>query len=130
MGEVCKQVHGFDHNFEALLRARGQSANGKCSFGWLDLEKATALPRRDVVVSFETIEHLADPGRFAELCKAAARRLIVLSSPYQDVGSGWHKHLLFTKQQIQDLFEDDDWQMVEAFQQAEGPYGVYRLERR
>lgn len=130
MAEGCQQVHGFDYNFQARMRARSTYANRKCSFDWLDLEKATMLPECDVVVSFETIEHLADPGRFAELCKAAAGRLIVLSSPYQDVGSGWHKHPFFTEQQIRELFEDEDWEMVEAFRQAEGPYGVYRFERR
>jgi len=73
---------------------------------------------------------LADPKHFAELCKAAARRLIVLSSPLEDVQSGWHKYPFFTEQQIRELFEDEDWQMVEVLRQAEGPYGVYRFERR
>ena len=64
------------------------------------------------------------------LCKAAARRFIMLSAPLEDVQSGWHKHAYFTEQQIRELFEDGDWQMVEALRQAEGPYGVYRFERR
>jgi len=130
MAEVCRQVQGFDHNFEARMRARSKYTHGNCSFDWLDLEKATALPTYDVVVNFETIEHLADPEHFAGLCKAAARRLIVLSTPYQDVGSGWHKHPFFTEAQVRGLFEDENWEMVEAFRQAEGPYGVYRFERR
>gem|GEM_PF-3180672 len=130
MAKACQSVLGLDYNREALITADAEYGGKRVTFERMDLEKAVSLPRRDVVVSFETIEHLAYPRDFAELCKAAARRLIVLSLPYQDVGSGWHKHPFFTEQQIRELFEDEDWEMVEAFRQAEGPYGVYRFERR
>ena len=130
MSDSCLLVHGVDRNERALgVARRDYSVTGKTTYGYVNLDTVQRLPPCDVAVSFETIERLENPQRFAELLQECARRLIILSSPLQDVGSEWHKHPYFTKEQILDLFKNEKWKAVEAFRQKEGPYGIYRIER-
>ena len=131
MAEVCRAVHGVDRNQEALAVARTRYHTWKKTYyACVDLERIGRLPAYDVAVSFETIEHLADPQRFADLLKESAGRLIVLSTPCQDMYSPYHKHKYFTEEQVRVMFENGDWQMVDAMRQEHGLYGVYVLERR
>jgi len=58
------EVLGVDYSAEALEYAAARY--GAPGVRWLlaDAEEFTAFEAFDMVVSFETIEHLADPGRF------------------------------------------------------------------
>lgn len=80
LAKKCSHVYAYDNSQEAISYAakRYKCDNIACEF--LDIDR-DVLPECDVLVSFETIEHLMHPTIFLEKAKGKARRLIVLSTP-------------------------------------------------
>lgn len=82
--EGTRMVVGGDVNKEAIHYAKAHYNIGELFFLLLD---ATNLPFRknifDVIVSFETIEHLKDNRRFLSACKEVLRKdgFLVCSTP-------------------------------------------------
>jgi 2-polyprenyl-3-methyl-5-hydroxy-6-metoxy-1,4-benzoquinol methylase len=74
----------------------------------VDLESWEPSFSWDVSVSFETLEHLKDPNRFARLLSKASR-LIVLSTPTRPTKhmNPWHLHD-FTVDDVIEMFPDCD----------------------
>ncbi len=123
LASVSKNVIGMDIDEDALsLAYRDHHIEGKTKFIQVDLDDIDDLPDCDVAVCFETIEHIEDPSRLAHLMRRRARRLIVMSTPYRDTLSKWHKHKFFTRDQLLEMFTDDDWSLWEFFDQ--GPYTI------
>jgi len=77
LGEVASSVDGYD---KELL----------CENTVIDLEKEVWTNPYDVIVSFETIEHLADPHFFLKNI-AATSRLALISSPIGEF-RGYNPH--------------------------------------
>lgn len=76
---VAKEVMGYDK--ELLC--------GNCV---IDLDEADWEEQYDVVVSFETIEHLSDPVRFLNNIRRTSH-VAVISTPLNDVADNpYHKH--------------------------------------
>jgi len=71
MGMLGAEKYGFDINEEALKIAQ-EINNGLCFTKKIDFEKENLLEaieggiRYDLITSFETIEHLADPNLFLQ----------------------------------------------------------------
>ena len=67
----AKIVAGLDRSLSAISYANAQYEGGNLSFVRGDAHKLPYLPRSfDVCVSFETLEHLTEPGKFlAECCR-------------------------------------------------------------
>lgn len=120
LSERCLSVVGVDIDPEAI-RLANASYNHMAQFIEADLcDGHTFFDNFDVGVSFETIEHLRDPGVFLEQLKKA-RRLIALSAPVIPTKhrSAFHLHD-FTEQELLGLVLDDDWILYEKVRQ--GPY--------
>jgi SAM-dependent methyltransferase len=80
LARQCRHVYGYDNAPEAIAHAVEHYGCNKIEFAVLNLDTA-ALAACDVIVSFETIEHLREPKPFLEKAKSAANRLIILSTP-------------------------------------------------
>lgn len=80
----------------------------------------------DVSVSFETIEHLEDPGRFvAELCHATYRTIIasVPTIPSKHFNE-FHLHD-FERDDLPALFAAEGWRCLDIFDQPSESSAVY-----
>jgi SAM-dependent methyltransferase len=80
----AKKVVGVDANEDAISEARRLYRHGNLEFALHDVCNLNALDQRfDLVVSFETIEHLGDPARFLSQVRSvlSADGLFICSSP-------------------------------------------------
>ncbi len=94
----AKVYYGVDISEEAVAYAK---LHYKGFFEVMDLEKTPTLGNKyDVVVSFETIEHLADPKPFLEWVKTHAN-IFVFSIPI-NMPSEFHK-VVYSVKDIQEL---------------------------
>lgn len=78
------RVIGIDINQEAVAYAQQHFANSNVTFAVGDAYRlSTSVPKSDVVVSFETVEHLPDPERFlSEIGKVIGREgTFIISVP-------------------------------------------------
>jgi len=82
----AREVHGVDLSEEALAyAARINTFTSPHRFYRLDLDREPIPEPYDVVVSFETIEHLSDPGPFLASVAASCREWFIFSIPLEDV---------------------------------------------
>ena len=92
MAESCKEVLGLEVSDHALAWARSHHARPNIEFKKTDLNGRIHLPSgfADVVVSFETLEHIAKQeamiGEFKRILKP--RGLLIISSPDRDIITG------------------------------------------
>jgi len=123
MADACATVVGVDCDEKALEIARAKRSHDRVRYYQVDLDEHSTLPLCDVVVSFETIEHLERPEHFADLIRGCAKRLIILSAPViPTVGINPHHKTDFTEESLQALVLQDDWTLYEFIRQ--GPYGI------
>jgi 2-polyprenyl-3-methyl-5-hydroxy-6-metoxy-1,4-benzoquinol methylase len=114
------RVFGFDINERALMCAVEHWSRPGVTFERHDL-MAPELPPADMVVSFETVEHLPDPRPFLKAAAKAAPVLLA-SVPNQAVvpfsAKSFPFHVQhFTKSQLRDLLRECGWEPVEWFGQ-------------
>jgi hypothetical protein len=97
-------------------------------FSGVDLDEWEPNFSWDVSVSFETLEHVANPARLAEILKRA-RRLIVLSTPTRPTKhvNPYHLHD-FTVDDVLALF--DDWELVHLEDQPSELSHIFVWQRR
>lgn len=87
LGRIARRVLGVDRDANAIAYARSRYGGDGIDF---DVQDVTALELPDasfdVVVSFETIEHLAEPERFLEHARRVLRPegLLFVSTPRVD----------------------------------------------
>lgn len=86
----ASRVIGIDKEASAVDYAREEYPDCifvKCDAQHLLLENSSA----DVIVSFETIEHLQDPRRFLQECRRVLKAggLFICSTPNRSVNSWW-----------------------------------------
>lgn len=94
------------------------------SINWLrmDLLEDTQLPQADVVVSFETVEHLKRPKLFLRAARLAAPRLIMsvpneAMFPWSKAGNPYHcRH--YTKEQLFKRLRECGWKVTDWFGQT------------
>ena len=87
------EVHGVDVSEQALEYARRiNTFGGPHRFYRLDLEREPITEPYDVVVSFETIEHLEDPSLFLRSVSQVCREWFLFSIPLNDLtGNPFHR---------------------------------------
>lgn len=97
---VAKSVIGVDYNKEAVEFAKKYPfKEGVASFQVLDLNK-DELPKTEVVVALEVIEHLDDPVKFLANLDCET---LVFSVPNTPKG-GFHKTQYITDKDVRDMF--------------------------
>lgn len=123
MSGPTNYVFGYDADPKAIEIANKKYPRENINYQVMNFDEETELPEVDVAVSFETLEHLKDPGNFAFMLQNAAKRLIIISTPViPTVGVNPHHLHDFTEESFQQLFLDDVWTLWEFVRQ--GPYGV------
>lgn len=123
----ARNVYGLDYRSDCI--AHNQATYPGITFVKEDLNKAEALPACDLAVSIETIEHLTDPKRFAEMMKKASRRSIFISTPIvptKHVNTD-HKHD-FTPADVQAMFIDEEWKCIHWMNQG-NLYGCFMFKK-
>ncbi|MCM0000445.1 MAG: class I SAM-dependent methyltransferase [Erythrobacter sp.] len=91
-GWGAREVVGIDISEEALGSARYHFAGKGISFVRADIdaeaERIAELGKFDVIVSFETIEHLKDPRAFLDLIERVCsdKAIIAISAPCEEAG--------------------------------------------
>ncbi len=122
----CRYVYGYDNAPEAIAYATTHYTGDTSQFTQLDLDD-TPVRACDVVVSFETLEHLQQPQRFLDHAKRAAGRLIILSTPIVPTQEVNPSHLHdFDRAQVEDWMRP--WQPAYfCIQAGEGnvPNGIW-----
>jgi 2-polyprenyl-3-methyl-5-hydroxy-6-metoxy-1,4-benzoquinol methylase len=130
--EILAQVSGaattgLDVSEAVIQYAKENHSGTGANFSVADLDEWVPEPgQADVVVSFETVEHLkGEPAVFIEKLKAASKRVILFSAPIVPSKHINHHHLHdLTEQQILDAFQSGgEWVCYEAFHHR--VYGVY-----
>lgn len=136
IGNVAEAVTGVDISVEALEYARAEYV--KPSFEYMDLEQPDFSGFQvDVVLSFETIEHLADPHPFLRSVRSAVGKggIFIWSIPRM-MPSDYHKVVYDFKEATElisgyfpkTLYLRQDKDGVSVFAPDYGPYflGVSR----
>lgn len=96
----AKEYLGLEINDAALAKARAE--NSEYAFEKFDLEKEE-LPACDVLVTFETIEHLEDPFGFLHNAMSKVREYIILSVPNNEhIGQNPHHKWIFNLNDFKD----------------------------
>jgi 2-polyprenyl-3-methyl-5-hydroxy-6-metoxy-1,4-benzoquinol methylase len=127
LASVAVKVHAFDYREDCIDYARRTYPHAYYSEENLNTTKK--LPSCDVGVSIETIEHLDDPQRFANLLKTAARKKIFVSTPIVPTKhtNKDHKHD-FTPDDVIRLFKDDKWS-ISSWATQGNVYGIFLFTR-
>lgn len=135
LAEVAGQVTGYDYDPDVIKHANefhlqeNKAYNRgfyNLNYEVVDLNVADSLPKCNVSVSIETIEHLKDPEHFARLLKDSSKRLIFLTTPIVPTkGENPHHLQDFTPDQIERLFTDDIWKPFHSYKQGAGPDSMY-----
>ncbi|QGH72291.1 MAG: methyltransferase [Podoviridae sp. ctg2L5] len=124
LGRVARHAIGLDYEKEAIGHAKeyhGVKQNN-IEFQVADFNAEIVLPKTSVSVSIETIEHLADPQKFANMLKSSTTRLIFLTTPIIPTKHENPHHLHdFTPGQVEALFIDDQWKPFHSY--AQGAHG-------
>lgn len=81
----AREVVGLDCDAEAIALARRRYQAPNLTYLQADACNPPSLQPFDVIVSFETIEHLADPERFLEVCchLLVPGGMLIVSTPYR-----------------------------------------------
>lgn len=101
------RMYGIDADADAIAHARREFGGDKIEFLHGDIETIT-IPDVDVLISLETIEHLADPGalnRFAQRCQV--HEAIVSFPAKKTTHYNRHHHWDLTVQDVLDVFSAD-----------------------
>jgi len=92
LADVAHSVHGIDISSEAIAYAWKNYCRTNVGFEVRQVEQLNNIPGRfDVIVSFETIEHLFRPSRMLRQVhlKLAPYGLFIVSAP-EGSASAWH----------------------------------------
>jgi 2-polyprenyl-3-methyl-5-hydroxy-6-metoxy-1,4-benzoquinol methylase len=129
LAEAARRVVGVDVDADAIAYARGRYARPNVEFVQQDLaELDLADDSFDVVVSFETIEHLARPDAFLAHAARVLRAdgVFVVSTPRVDVTTTSPQNPFHTLELSRDDFES----MLGRHFGAVELYGQHRIQTR
>ncbi len=111
LGDVATEAYGVDIDINAIDYAWEKYSNKKVTFNSCDLSKhwITRHINYQVIVSFETIEHLENPNIFLNNVKEHFTEKFIFSIPLNNA-SEFHK-VVYTcaeaMKMIDDIFEED-----------------------
>lgn len=118
----ARRVIGIDNNAKAILYAKKHYAKANISYLLADATKTTLEKHSvDVVVSFETIEHLKNPQTFLKEIERvlSLNGAVILSTPNKEfsVGTNHFHHQEYTLSELQQLLSG--FKKVQYFGQRE-----------
>lgn len=122
---AANKVTGVDFEQSNINCCIEKHQNDNVEFVLANLEKWT-IPKCDVAVSFENLEHLYNPKEFAVRLKKKVRKFIIVSVPLgqkivmvdgdpQEVGDKTHHSAFATPEKLKELFLDDRWKEYWSF---------------
>jgi len=109
---VARSIHAIDISSKAIEEGQKRLFIKNLTTSIVDLNN-TKLPKADICVSFETIEHLKDPGYFLQHLDT---KELVFSVP-MDMPSKFHKTTFRTKEEFFKLAESCGWHVTGNFMQ-------------
>lgn len=128
LSEVTLDVFGFDMEKDNIEYARKHHPGCCVTYAVANLEQME-IPKADVAVSFEVIEHLYKPQDFINKLKENIKRFIIVSVPtgqelvwmkdaheFQEKGDSTHKSVFVSGQEFKNLFLDDNWKEFYSWQ--------------
>jgi len=99
----AKSYLGVDYSDVALKLCKKQYGN---KFKKLNLD-TEELPKCDVVISFETIEHLEDPIAYFEKVKLSAKKWFIFSVPNnENLGANPHHKWVFNENDLKHIVNE------------------------
>jgi len=112
-------VTGLDKDAEAISYGWDHYRHRRAMLRQADAEKLGDIGQYDVAVTFETIEHIADPAPLLKSLRKSAPMLIA-SVPNESVFP-WQNHAYhhrhYTRNQFEDLLAATGWRVIEWFGQ-------------
>ena len=136
IAEVAKAVVGIDVNEPEVLSAIKNRKRDNIAYLVKDLEEWN-IPRVDVSVQFENLEHLYNPKRFADRLKEKIKKFIILSTPVgceklinvngdmqADLDSTHHS-VFNSPSEVDKLFIDDKWKHFFSFRDGITYIAIY-----
>lgn len=117
VSSVCQKIYGFDSSTDFLQIANEQYAGENITYVHQDIENnfSTTLPRPDVIVSFETLEHVSSPNELLALFATLLPKdgYLLLSTPnavmepkkHGKSKNPYHLHL-FAKDELLTMLSD------------------------
>ena len=102
---ACGTGYGMKILAETAAQVEGYDKEALCGNVVLDLEKEAWTKRYDVVVSFETIEHLAAPELLLENARRTAGMLVVSTPIGEFKGYNPHHKQVWTLPQFRGMLE-------------------------
>lgn len=121
---VAKKLICADISKEALEEGKKLPFCSPVEYIVADFNK-TALPKADVCVSFETIEHLENAPFFLKNLKT---KELIFSIPLQNINP-YHKLVFVDKDTVIKYLESQGWHVFEAFMQGFEPIDAYVIGR-
>lgn len=119
----AKYVTGIDMYEADVKSSISNHAKPNNCFIHADLETYD-LPECNVAVMFEVLEHLKEPGKFAEKLKSKAGKYIIMSVPlfqelvwdedrkfFHEKGDHTHLSVFPNRESFVDLFVDEKWKI-------------------
>lgn len=130
LAEAGYNVHGYDKSFEAIEYANEHYSHPNIAyFNGEDVSSHMDTFPPDVVVCFETIEHLEDPRPFLKKSRKAANLLIASvpnekAFPHRGKIKFHYRH--YTPTQLKSLLDDTEWDVGQwnVFEQIGPESGV------
>lgn len=120
LAEAGHLAAGYDRDREAIDYARQHYAHARADFIRADVVEVEEFAACDVVVCFETIEHIADPLPLLKALHASGAPMLLASVPNEDVlpwaGTPFHfRH--YTQSEFDGLLAAAGWRVVRWFGQ-------------
>lgn len=103
---ACGTGYGSEILREVAVAVDGYDRESLCGNHVIDLDQQGWSTRYDVIVSFETIEHLRNPGFFLDNVRATADLLIVSTPIGESRGYNPFHHQVWTLPEFMALLEE------------------------
>ena len=124
---LADSVVGMDYRLDCITKAKEDHT--EIEFQQKDLNIIDELPPCTYSVSIETIEHLKDPERFADMLKYYTEERIFISTPIIPSKDTNEHHLHdFIPDDIIALFRDDEWRLFHWGSHG-GVYGLFYFQK-
>lgn len=132
------EVWAYDMEESNISCAKDKYSAFNINFVHANLEEI-GLPKCDVAVSFEVIEHLYHPKEFATKMKASTSKFIVVSVPLdqklvmvdgdpQEENDSTH-HSVFNQEEFDSMFLDENWKRYFAWRSGVTYIAIYFNEK-
>lgn len=127
MSEITLDVYGYDMDKDNISYAVGKHKGWGAQYKVANLEEME-IPKAEVAVSFEVIEHLYAPKEFVTKLKQSISKYIIVSVPigqklawdeelqeYHEENDVTHKSVFDNTDDFKNMFLDENWKEFASF---------------